>query len=332
MKISIITVCYNSHATLATAIESVLSQTYPDIEHIVVDGGSKDGTVEIIRKYAESSSKVLKFESSKVLKCEQEKSQQVDKLNQKNFSTLALSNFRTEFNWISEPDEGMYDAINKGIRMATGDVIGILNADDFLADDGVIEGVANAFLSAENAKIDVVYGDIRFVKECVNSRMRECANEVSSQASTNELTNYRTNELASLRSAKTLRYYSAKRWRPWMLQWGYMPPHPGVYIRRELFERWGNYKLGYHIAADYELLIRFLRKEGLIMRYLEACIVGMRPGGKSTKSWRSNVLLNQEIVRGNRENRYFCCFPMLLPKYMFKIFEFIIPWLKSKSN
>jgi hypothetical protein len=111
-----------------------------------------------------------------------------------------------------------------------------------------------------------------------------------------------------------------------------MPPHPGVYIRRELFEKLGYYKLGYHIAADYELLIRYLRKEGLNMRYLNACVVAMRPGGKSTRSWRSNVLLNQEIVRGNRENGYCCCMLMLIPKYVFKIFEFIIPWLKRQGR
>jgi hypothetical protein len=189
-----------------------------------------------------------------------------------------------------------------------------------------------------------------------NARMRECANESvdgctdqktrqsgtkdslersgnhSANAESEAVIRQFSNELASLRNAKTIRYYSAKHWKPWMLQWGYMPPHPGVYIRRECFEKWGDYKLGYHIAADYELLIRFLRKEGLNMSYINFCIVGMRPGGRSTKNWRSNVLLNQEIVRGNRENRYFCCLPMLLLKYMFKIFEFIIPWLKSKSN
>ena len=390
MKISIITVCYNSVATLATAIESVLDQTYPDIEYIVVDGGSKDGTVELLGKYAEERSKVLKCESSKVLKSEESSkvlkcepasleatpcqgSSKVLKSEERvlttkntesteniqhstsniehrinNFSTLELSNFRTALIWISEPDQGMYDAINKGVRLATGDVIGILNADDFLADDGVVERIANTFLTTKNtaslrqkataarknAEIDVVYGDVRFVRTPRQGAAdpSECANGEVAQVSTNELTNYRTNALASLRSAKTLRYYSAKRWKPWMLQWGFMPPHPGVYIRRELFEKLGYYKLGYHIAADYELLIRYLRKGKLNMRYLDTCIVGMRPGGKSTKSWRSNVLLNQEIVRGNRENGYFCFMLMLAPKYVFKIFEFIVPWAKGKMR
>jgi glycosyltransferase involved in cell wall biosynthesis len=189
----------------------------------------------------------------------------------------------------------MYDAINKGIRMATGEVIGTLNADDFLFGDDVIEKIAREFLSPE--KRDVVYTDIQFVRE-----------------------------------SKTLRYYSAKRWKPWMLQWGYMPPHPGVYIRRNAFERLGVYKLGYHIAADYELLIRFLRKGGVVAQYLNLCSVGMRMGGKSTKNWKSTLILNREIVRGNRENGYFCCMLMLIPKYLFKIWEFILPRFKPQTN
>jgi len=266
MKISVITVCRNSAKTIETAFASVLSQHYSDYEYLVIDGGSEDGTIDLIKKWEPL--------------------------------------FNGRMRWISEHDEGMYDAINKGIRMATGDVVGILNADDFLSDDRVIERVAEAF---GTTKIDVVYGDVRFIKSpCQGAAVPE---------------------LTALRGAKTLRYYSAKRWRPWMLQWGYMPPHPGVYIRRECFECLGTYKLGYHIAADYELLIRYLRKAKLALYYLPCCMVGMRMGGKSTKSWRSNLLLNQEIVRGNRENGYFCCMPMLVPKYAFKVFEFVLPWL-----
>jgi glycosyltransferase involved in cell wall biosynthesis len=282
MKISIITACYNSVATLATAMESVLNQTYPDIEYIVVDGGSSDGTVQIAKEY------ISKFEA-------------------KSYKMKVLS----------EPDKGMYDAINKGIRMATGDVVGILNADDFFENANVISSVVSAF----QANVDAVYGDVRFVKKCANAGMRECANGEAAQVS--------TNELASLRNANTLRYYSAKRWKPWMLQWGYMPPHPGVYIRRECFERLGLYKTDYNIAADYELLIRYLWKAGLKTTYIPRCLVAMRLGGKSTKSWRSNLSLNQEIVRGNRENGYHCCLAMLVPKYFFKIWEFILPRVKN---
>ena len=282
MKISLITACYNSAATIRTAIESVLSQKDVDVEYIVVDGGSDDGTVDIIKEYA------------------------VKNNNQR----LTTNDFT--FKWLSEKDRGMYDAINKGIKMATGDVVGILNADDVLESPDTLAHIAAAFNPSQvldtrqttqnsttlppthYSTIDCVYADIRFVKSDLET---------------------------------TVRYYSAKHWQPWMFQWGKMPPHPSVYIKRKLFERHGLYKLGYDIAADYELLVRYLRKAGVTARYIAGSVVRMRMGGKSTKGWRSNLKLNQEIVRANRENGYFCCLPMLLPKYLFKIFEFILPRL-----
>ena len=259
MKISLITACYNSASTIRTAIESVLAQKGVDLEYIIVDGGSKDGTLDIIREYS------------------------------------TCSTCSTWLKYISERDNGMYDAINKGIKMATGDIVGILNADDMFESPETLAHIASAFA----ADVDAVYADIRFVKDDLKT---------------------------------TSRYYSAKRWKPWMLQWGKMPPHPSVYIRRELFDRLGLYKLGYDIAADYELLIRYLRKAGIKTRYLNECVVRMRMGGKSTRGWKSFMTLNREIVRGNRENGYFCCFPMLLPKYLFKIFEFILPRLGFKRK
>ena len=265
MKISLITACFNSAGTIRTAIESALSQEGVDVEYIIVDGGSKDGTVEIIKEYSTHST------------C----------------STLLT------FTWISERDEGMYDAINKGIKMATGDIVGILNADDMFESEDTLAKIAAQFEGTGNGeqgteRIDALYADIRFVKDDLQT---------------------------------TSRYYSAKHWKPWMLQWGKMPPHPSVYIRRELFDQYGLYKLGYDIAADYELLIRYLRMAKLNTRYLNECVVRMRMGGKSTRGWKSFKTLNKEIVRSNLENGYFCCFPMLLPKYLFKIFEFILPRL-----
>ena len=254
MKISLITACYNSASTIRTAIESVLAQKGVDLEYIIVDGGSKDGTLDIIREYS------------------------------------TRSTCSTWLKYISERDNGMYDAINKGIKMAKGDVVGILNADDMLESPDTLAHVAKSFAD----DVDAVYADIRFVKDDLST---------------------------------TVRYYSAKHWKPWMLQWGKMPPHPSVYIRRELFDKYGLYKLGYDIAADYELLIRYLRMAKLNTRYLNECLVKMRMGGKSTRGWKSFKTLNKEIVRGNLENGYFCCFPMMLPKYLFKIFEFILPRL-----
>ena len=254
MNISLITACYNSAATIRSCLDSVLSQQGIDLEYIVVDGGSKDGTVDIIKEY----------------------------------STRSTS--PTRFKYISERDRGMYDAINKGIKMATGDVVGILNADDMFESPKTLAHIASVF----TPDVDAIYADIRFVKDDLQT---------------------------------TSRYYSAKHWKPWMLQWGKMPPHPSVYIRRSLFGQYGLYKLGYDIAADYELLIRYLRMAKLKTRYLNECLVRMRMGGKSTRGWKSFKTLNKEIVRGNLENGYFCCFPMLLPKYLFKIFEFILPKL-----
>lgn len=298
MTITLITVCFNSVAVIRTAIESVLRQTWPTIDYLVIDGGSDDGTLDVIREFE--------------------------------------AKFHGRMRWQSEKDRGMYDAINKGIRMASGDIVGILNADDVLADDQVIERVAKAFERAgkfpavkepgtadtpnleaqpddggagacRKDDLQVVYGDIRFVAD------RQGV------------------DLDGLLAEPTARYYSARHWRPWMLQWGFMPPHPSVYIRRDCFEALGVYALDYKIAADYALLVRFLRKARLRCQYVPMCFVDMRLGGMSTRSWRSNLLLNQEIVRGNREAGYFCCLPMLVPKYAFKVFEFVIPKLRRFS-
>ena len=281
MKITLITACCNSAATIRTCFDSVISQQGVDLEYIVVDGGSKDGTVSLIQKFESTIGNVERGIGS----------------GEETNSTLST---QLTLKWLSEHDEGMYDAINKGIKMATGDVVGILNADDVLESPDTLAHVVEAFGSGGvesggvGERVDCVYADIRFVKDDLQT---------------------------------TSRYYSAKHWKPWMLQWGKMPPHPSVYIRRELFDQYGLYKLGYDIAADYELLIRYLRMAKLNTRYLNECLVRMRMGGKSTRGWKSFKTLNKEIVRGNLENGYFCCFPMLLPKYLFKIFEFILPRL-----
>ncbi len=263
MKITVITVCYNSERFISTALESLLRQRDADFEYIVVDGGSKDRTVDIIREYE--------------------------------------ARFNGRMRWISERDQGMYDALNKGIAMATGDVVGILNADDVLASDTILAEVAQAF----DEDVDAVYADIRFVG-------------ADAGASEDKDT------LDGVRAGKTRRYYSAKRWKPWMLRWGFMPPHPSVYIRREFFSRLGGYKLNYRIAADYELLVRYLKRNALRTRYVNKAFVVMRMGGISTSGWRSTLLLNKENVRANRENGYFTCLPMMMPKYAFKIWEFVL--------
>lgn len=271
MKISIITVCYNSARTLETAMHSVLSQTWRELEYIVVDGGSQDKTLELIQNF------------------------------ERRWSDARAGTFR----WISEPDKGMYDAINKGIRMASGNVIGILHADDVFHDDQVVHHIAMAFKKDQGAAIapDVVYGDIRFVSHDAGL------------------------DIMTVRSSRTIRYYTGGFWRPWMARWGFMPPHPSVYIRRACFLRLGGYSTDYDIAADFALMVRYFCKERLRRKYIRHCIVDMRMGGKSTKGWRSTVLLNIENVRANREAGVFCVLPMMLPKYLVKIWEFVLPRL-----
>ena len=248
MKVSLITVCFRSAGVIRSAIESVLSQKGVDVDYIVVDGGSDDGTVEILKEYE--------------------------------------SKFAGRMRWISERDEGMYDALNKGIKMAEGDGVGILNADDILEDENTLAFIASSF----ELGVDCVYGDIRFVRG---------------------------------ESKKTTRYYSSKRWRPWMHNWGFMPAHPSVYVRRKVFDRVGGYKLGYDISADFEWMVRLLCRSRVKSRYLPRSIVTMRLGGKSTAGLKAMLKLNRENVRANRENGYFCCLPMMLPKYFFKIWGYI---------
>ena len=294
MKISLITACYNSEATIRTAIDSVLSQKGVNIEYIIVDGGSKDGTVEIIKEYAEKT------------------------LN----SQLLTPNFT--FRWLSESDLGMYDAINKGIKMATGDVVGILNADDVLASDDTLKRIAELFSRKERKdrkddsrvehvervegdgfdsrvehveRVDCVYADIRFVKE--------------------------GETVEAVRKAETVRYCSAKRWRPWMFRFAAMVPHPSFYVRRECFARLGGYSLDYRICADFELELRYLYLAKLRAAYLPECVVVMRMGGMSTSGWRSNLVINREDLRALRSHGIWSCMPLIYLKYLFKIWGFV---------
>jgi len=249
MKFSLITVCHNCEIHIRTAIESVLSQTYPYIEYIIIDGKSADGTVEIIKNYE--------------------------------YGNVWLK-------WISEPDKGMYDAMNKGIRMATGEIVGILHSDDFYNYTHCIETVAKVF---EDSSIDACFADVRFVKpDNIN---------------------------------KTVRYYSSAKFHPGWFRWGFMPAHPTFFVRRKYFEEIGFYKTDYQIAADYELLIRFLHTNKLKYKYIPMNMITMRTGGKSTRSWKSNYILNKEIDRACKENGIYTNFFILLLKYFRKIFELI---------
>lgn len=250
MKISIITTTFNSSRTLRDTFDSVLRQSYKDIEYIVIDGDSKDGTVDIIKEFE--------------------------------------PRFEGRMRWISEPDKGMYDGINKGIRMATGDVVGIINSDDFFHRADVFIKVAEAF---QDKSIEAICGDVRFV----NPDNLE----------------------------KTVRYYSSKNWKPWRFRFGFMPAHPSFYTYKENFEKYGYYKYDYHIAADYELLIRHLYNNEVPFKYVPLDFLKMRTGGRSTNGLKSNWILNKEIIRACEENGIWTCMPLLLCKYFIKVFELI---------
>ena len=249
MKVSIVTVTYNSAATLCDTLKSVLQQDYGDIEYIVIDGASTDATAGLLASYEPL--------------------------------------FRGRMRWLSEPDNGLYDAMNKGIRLAAGDVVGIINSDDFYNHSDVISRVAQAF--ADSA-VQAVYGDVRFV---------------------------RPDNLD-----KTVRYYSSKAFTPQKFRYGWMPAHPTFFTYRKYFDEYGYYRTDYRIAADYELLIRFLYKHRLQSRYLPFDFITMRTGGASTRSWRSNWRLNREIVKACRENSIYTNMPILMLKYFVKVFEY----------
>ena len=250
MKISLITATYNSGRVLRTTLESVLKQTYSDIEYIIIDGASKDNTMDLVHEYEPL--------------------------------------FNGRIKWLSEPDKGIYDAMNKGISMATGDIVGIINSDDFYHRTDVLSRVAEAF---EEPGVQAVYGDVRFVHP---------------------------GDLD-----KTIRYYSSKVFSPKLFRYGFMPAHPTFFTYKKYFEEFGYYKTDYKIAADYELLVRFLYVHKLQAKYLPLDFMKMRTGGVSTASVRSNILLNKEIVRACRENGLWTCFPLLLMKYAVKVFELI---------
>lgn len=248
MKFSLVTVSYNSTKTISDTIQSVLNQTYNDIEYIIVDGNSKDNTVEIIKEYEPK--------------------------------------FNGRMHWISEPDKGLYDAMNKGIKMATGDVVGIINSDDFFSSSHVISDIVDCFKQND---IDALYGDVKFVNpDNLN---------------------------------KNVRYYSSKIFRPELFRFGFMPAHPSFYMKREMYIKYGLYELDYKIASDYDLLIRCLYKYKIKYKYLSSCFVTMRTGGVSTENWKSRIVLNKEIVKACKEYGIYTNMFFLSFKYLYKIFE-----------
>jgi len=247
MKISIITVTYNCVSTIKQTIESVLGQTYQDIEYLIVDGGSTDGTVDIIRSFDQSF-----------------------------------------LNYISEPDQGIYDALNKGIKMATGDVVGFMHADDVFAGKDIIQLIAEVF---QTYNPDSCYGDLIYV----NKKNTE----------------------------KVVRVWKPGKYNAEKMKIGWMPPHPTFYLKREIYEKFGGFNLDYKISSDYDLLLRFLNQEQISTFYLPVLMVKMRIGGTSNRSLGNIIKKTTEDIRAMRSNGL-NFFPAIIGKNFSKLNQFFI--------
>jgi glycosyltransferase involved in cell wall biosynthesis len=243
LKVSVITVVYNSQATLEDTILSVADQTHENKEHIVIDGGSTDGTYEQILKNRHRLSK-----------------------------------------FISEKDRGIYDAMNKGLNLARGDVIGFLNSDDIYADSGIL---AEVVYRMKCNGLDSVFGDLVYVDQ------------------------YDTN--------RVVRYYSSKDFSLKQISIGYMPAHPTIFFHKRVYEKFGFFKTDYKIAGDFEFIARVFRNEELRFAYIPKVMVKMRTGGTSTRNLRSNWILNKEVLRACRENGIHANILKLFLKYPSKI-------------
>lgn len=220
MKITLVTVCYNSAAYIADVLRSVDSQTWPDLEHIVIDGASRDDTLRIVHAHPQPWRRV-----------------------------------------VSGPDQGMYDAMNKGIRLATGEVIGFINADDFYASPEVLGKVVKALA---DPSVDACYGDLCYVDQ--------------------------------KDTTSVVRYWRSSEFRPGLFLRGWCPAHPTFYVRRSAYERFGDFDLQYTIAADVELMMRFMEVHRINTRYIPEVLVKMRIGGKSNRAWSNVLTQNREIL------------------------------------
>ncbi len=251
MKVSVITATYNSAATLKETIDSVMAQDYTNLEYIVVDGNSSDGTQELVRSYG---SAVHQF--------------------------------------VSEPDRGIYDALNKGIAMAGGDIIALLHSDDVFDHPGIISKVVE---QCSRSKASMLCTDVQICDPDNMQRVR--------------------------------RYYSCTRWKPWMFRIGHQPPHPGCFVRRELYQQFGTFDLSYRISADFDLLLRFILKHKVPVEFRNFVSVRMRDGGTSNAGLKARMKANREDHLSLRKNGYFSFLPLIYLKYVLKAFQ----WLNKRK-
>jgi len=247
MKVSIITVAYNAAQTIGAALQSVASQIHPEIEHIVIDGASKDGTLDVIHQNSERIACI-----------------------------------------VSEPDKGIYDAMNKGLARATGDVVAFLNSDDRYASAQAISQVISTF---ERHPLDAVLGDVAFFDPRAPERI--------------------------------IRRYRSDRFTPARLAYGWMPAHPGLFVRRAEYDRVGRFSTDYRIAGDYEMIIRLFARPEIRYRHLPEILVLMQTGGASTAGVKAKLLLNREVLRACRKNGIDTNMVKILSKYPAKLLEYL---------
>ena len=250
MKISIVTPTFNSAGTIRDTLNSILSQTYQDFEVLLQDAGSKDGTVEIAREFE--------------------------------------ARFNGRLKIVSAPDKGLYDGFNKGVQRATGDVVGVLNSDDFYTSDTVLGTIAKAY--AEHPEIDAVYADLHYVDP-------------------SDLT-------------KPVRYYSSKIFHRQLMKRGYMPAHPTFYVRRECYEKYGYFDLSFKVAADFEHLLRLIYVNNIKTYYVEQDWVTMRTGGTSTRGLKSHLQILEDHMRAFYKNNVKINPVLYMTRYYRKLQEF----------
>ena len=252
MKISIITISYNSIKTISNTIKSVINQKYENIEYLIIDGGSTDGTVQVLNEYSKSIFKI-----------------------------------------VSEKDNGIYDAMSKGINLATGEIVGFLNSDDFYINNNILTRVANIFI--KDPLLDACYADLLYTDKLDTSRI--------------------------------VRYWKSKKFIPGAFAKGWCPPHPTFFLRRSVFERFGYFDPNYHIAADVELMMRLLEIKNIRVRYVPELWVKMRMGGVTNRNLKNIWNQNQEVLRALRSHRL----PTnIILFFLFKIFRRLKEFFRAR--
>lgn len=236
MKISVITVCFNSAATIADTLRSVADQSHPNVEHVIVDGGSRDDTVKLAHTMGRSGRVI-----------------------------------------ITEPDKGIYDAMNKGLRLATGDLVGFLNADDVFATAETLARIADA--AQPLSRVDAIYGDLQYV--------------------------------AKDHPGQVVRHWHSGAFWPSRLRFGWMPPHPTLYVRRTVLDAVGEFDINFHISADYDFALRLFSLPGRKFVYLPSVLVLMRTGGASNHSLRALLRKSSEDYRAIRKHKIGGVFTLL---------------------